>query len=313
VSFRVGGVEDEARERLREVFSRAGCDGFLHVCDVDGPREVALDADVTVVAASTFKVAVALELFRRAAEGELDPAERVRLSPVEGTFGPTGFSLFSDEVEVSLRDLAASMLAVSDNAATDVLIGRLGLDRINGLTRSLGLTETVIVGDVRSMVDSLAHDAGFASWAEFAATAWNEVDPATIAATLERMRSARAVDPTQASRTTPRETTQLLCAIWRDEAAPSAACAQVRALMAKQLTRHRIARGFGSEAEISAKSGSFGGAIRNEIGVVELPGAGRYAVAVFTRAHELYEREHEINDAIGTASRIAVDAVSARP
>jgi beta-lactamase class A len=306
-------VEDEARERLRNVFSSAGCDGFLHVCDVDGAGEVALDADAPVVAASTFKVAVALEFFRRAAEGELDPAERVRLPPEERTLGPTGFSVFSDEVEVSLRDLAASMLVVSDNAATDVLIARLGLDRINGLTRSLGLAETVIVSDVRAMTDGLARDVGFASWAELAATDWGEVDAETIAATLERMRSARAVDPAHASRTTPREATRLLCAIWRDEAAPAAACAQVRALMAKQLTRDRIARGFDGETEISAKSGSFGGAIRNEIGVVELPGAGRYAVAVFTRAHELYQREHEINDAIGAAARIAVDAVSSLP
>jgi beta-lactamase class A len=306
-------VADEAREQLRDVFSAAGCDGFLHVCDVDGPREMALDADAPVVAASTFKVAVALELFRRTASGELDAGERVRLPPEARTLGPTGFSVFSDEVEVSLRDLAASMLAVSDNAATDVLIGRLGLDRINGSTRALGLAETVIVSDVRSMADGLARDAGFASWAELAATDWSEADSEKVAATLERMRSARAVDPTHASRTTPREATRLLGAIWRDEAAPPSACSQVRALMAKQLTRHRIARGFGDETEISAKSGSFGGSIRNEIGVVELPGAGRYAVAVFTRAHELYEREHEINDAIGAAARIAVDAVSASP
>jgi beta-lactamase class A len=193
-------VEDEARERLRNVFSAAGCDGFMHVCDVDGQGEVALDADVPVVAASTLKVAVALEFFRRAVEGDLDPAERMRLSPEERTLGPTGLCVVSDEVEVSLRDLAASMLVVSDNAATDVLIARLGLDRINGLTRSLGLAETVIVSDIRSMTDGLAHDAGFASWAELAATDWSEADPKTIAATLERMRASRTVDATQATR-----------------------------------------------------------------------------------------------------------------
>ena len=265
-----------------------------------------------MVAASTFKVAVALEFFRRAAEGDLDGAERVRLSPEERTLGPTGLCVFSDEVEVSLRDLAASMLVVSDNAATDVLIGRLGPERINALTRSLGLTETVIAGDVRTMLEGLARDAGFAGWAEFASVPWSDADPETIAATLERMRASRTVDATQATRTTPREATRLLRAIWLDEAAPAAACAQVRSLMAKQLTRHRIARGFGDEAQVSAKSGSFGGAIRNEIGVVELPGAVRYAVAVFTRSQALYEREHEINDAIGAAARIAVDAVSVR-
>jgi beta-lactamase class A len=38
--------------------------------------------------------------------------------------------------------------------------------------------------------------------------------------------------------------TRLLAGVWRDEAAPAEACASVRALMAKQLQRERIARGF---------------------------------------------------------------------
>jgi beta-lactamase class A len=306
-------ASDGVETRLHDLFAGVGCDAFLHVCGIDSEGEVALDADATVVSASVFKVAVALELFRQAAAGELDPTERVRLDPHGSLRAPAGLALFSDEVEVSLRDLAVSMLTVSDSLATDVLLERVGIERVNELTRALGLARTEIVGDIRGMFDSLAEDMGFSRWEEAAAYPWDEADEETTAQALSRIRAARTCDPEQTTRTTPREMTRLLSAIWLDEAAPPEACRQVRALMAKQLQRERIARGFGSPSagvRFSGKTGTFGGAFRNEVGVVELArGGGRYAVAVFTRAHALYERQREIDDAIGVAAGLAVESL----
>jgi beta-lactamase class A len=50
---------------------------------------------------------------------------------------------------------------------------------------------------------------------------------------------------------------------------------------------------------VAAKSGSLGGVIRNEVGVIELPNGCRYAAAVFTRALDPWSNENEINTAIG--------------
>ena len=295
---------------LREVFTNAGCDGWIHVRDVDSDAAAALDADTLVVSASVFKVAVALELFRRGAIGELDVQERVRVDPATSLGAPSGLSLFWDEVDVSLRDLAVSMLTVSDALATDVLLERVGIERVNALTRSLGLEQTAIVEDIRSMFERLAHEAGFQSWRALAAHDWAAENPQAVDGVLARIRAASPCDPAQANRTTPREMTELLRLIWRDEAGPAEACATVRTLMGKQLQRERIARGFpDSGARFSGKTGTFGGAFRNEIGVVELPDGARYAIAVFTRAHRLYERQLEIDAAIADASSIAVGAL----
>lgn len=294
---------------LRALFAAAGSDGFVHVRDLDGGPEGELDADEPVVAASCFKVAVALELFRAAAAGELDPHERVRLEP-GATAGPSGFALFADPAEASLRDLATSMLTLSDNAAADVLLRRLGVERVNALTRSLGLERTTIAGDTRFMCDRLATDAGFGRWEELAAH--EPADETERAELIGRIRRSREADPALATRTTPREATALLAAIWRDEAAPAAACAEVRTRMAQQLTRHRIARGLPADARFAGKTGSFAGAFRNEIGVAELPGGRRVAIAVFTRAHEPYARGREIDDAIGEAARAALALLPAR-
>ncbi len=59
--------------------------------------------------------------------------------------------------------------------------------------------------------------------------------------------------------------------------------------------------------QVAAKSGSLLGIIRNEVGVISLPGGHRYAVAVFTRADRPYRNEHEINAAIGTAAAQAIE------
>jgi len=74
------------------------------------------------------------------------------------------------------------------------------------------------------------------------------------------------------------------------------------------VTRQRLALGFPrAGTQVAAKSGSLLGIIRNEAGVITYPDGRRYAVAVFTRAAVPWEREHEINAAIGAAAAHAVD------
>jgi beta-lactamase class A len=288
-------------------FSRAGCRGCLSVLAVDGTGEAALDADVPMVAASVFKVLVALEFFRQADAGRLDPAERVRLRSGERTLGPTGFSTFTDDVEASLRDLARMMLVVSDNAATDVLLDRVGLDAVNATTAALGLTGTVVAASLRDLLASIGHDLGFPGWQQLQDAANDpQASPEYVADLRRQLVTISALTPEQTTRTTARDMAALLRLIWRDEAGPASACAQVRRLMAEQVTRHRLATGFPAEVKVAAKGGSLLGVVRNEVGVVEYPDGARYAVTVFTRADEPFRNENEINAAVGSAAARAV-------
>ena len=77
--------------------------------------------------------------------------------------------------------------------------------------------------------------------------------------------------------------------------------------MARQVTRQRLALGFPRRGvRVAAKSGTWIGLIRNEAGVITMPDGRRYAAAVFTRADRQWDREHEINAAIGAAAALAV-------
>ena len=97
----------------------------------DGREE---GGDWVVPAASTIKLFVASAFWRSG----LDPSERVDVLPVPWSVadrlaGP-----------VTLADCALLMLAFSDNAATNVLLERLGLDAVNEEATRLGCERTEV-------------------------------------------------------------------------------------------------------------------------------------------------------------------------
>jgi len=291
---------------ITDLFEQAGCTGQLCVQSLDGGQEAAIEADRSAVAASVFKVSVALAAETQFAEGRLDPRERITLSAANRTPGPIGFPLFNDDVEVSLRDLVVAMLTISDNMATDALLGRVGIDAVNAGSARLGLANTVIAADLRTIVNSIGHDAGFKDWDaiwEWAVQPHSEDDEARLTV---RMAAANALIPSRTTRTTPREMAALLRLIWSDDAGPPQACERVRQLMGRQLTKHRLAAAFLPPARVAAKSGSLIGVVRNEVGVIEYPDGRGYAVAVFTQAHHPWRNEAAINAAIGAAAAAAV-------
>ena len=266
-----------------------------YAAPVGGGTGAGIHENEPVTPASVMKIQIAL-----AAADLLDGGEQRVLRPDRRTPGPVGISLMRDEVRMSVRDLTTLMLTISDNVAADELLGLLGVDRVNGFTARLGLAGTRITSDLGTMLDDTAREAGFA---DFHAMSLSSGDP------RHRLDTTAAFDPARGPRTTAAETVRLLQAIWRDEAASPRACAEVRRGMSAQLTRHRIAAGFGPEVRVAAKSGGLLGLVRNEAGVVTYPDGERYAVAVFTRANPADPTDPAtIDTAIAHTARKLVDA-----
>ncbi len=289
-------------DRLAAVFRDAGVAGWLHAIDLDGAREVGLEPDAPVVAASVFKVPVLVELYRRIAAGRMEASEPVTVPPGGRTPGSTGLSVMLDPITVSVRDLALLMMTVSDTTAADVLCDLLGVDAVNRTLDELGFPGTRLEGCGRDLHAAIAQDAGAA-----------EDDPELL--TLLRdpgvLSRLRVLDPRRTTRTTPRESTRLLSLIWRDEVADPAACSEMRRILGLQVWPHRLRSGFPGSVTVSGKTGTLPG-VRNEAGVVEYDEA-RYAVAVFTRASTWDDPQPAIDASIGTAARIAVEHLRDRP
>jgi beta-lactamase class A len=273
-------------------------DVFLHARSLNGDdAETGTNADDGVVLASVFKIPVLVELARQVGAGKRSWTERVLVPAERRTDGPTGLSVMCDDAELSLRDLAFWMMSVSDNTATDVIMELLGgAPAVNDAMRALGLTRTNILGDCKFLLDDLYERLG--------TTDWLELD-------VEFLRSCPALQAEGSSCSTPREITALLASIWSDEAAAPEDCAEMRRIMSLQVWPHRLTSGFPDGVAIAAKTGTLPG-IRNEAGVVEYPDGGRYAVAVFTRAHTYEYRLPEVDALIGTSAREAVESLRRR-
>ncbi|QES40073.1 serine hydrolase [Streptomyces venezuelae] len=283
---------------LRDTFVRAGVTGRLHAVDIDTGADVDFGADQPVVTASVHKLCLLVTLHQRAAAGALDLTEQVECPADLRTPGPTGLSAMLDPVRMSLRDIAFLMMAVSDNTAADLLLARVGLDAVNATTAALGLDRTHATHTFGELLATMKEDAGPGG-------AQALTDPHVIA-------RLRALDPARGNHSTPRDMTRLLAAVWRDEACAPPHGPALRRLLGLQVWPHRMASGFPfDDVHVAGKTGSLP-TLRNEVGVVEYPDGGRYAVAVFTRAASTAAILPAADAVIGTASRIAVDALRAQ-
>ena len=117
---------------------------------------------------------------------------------------------------MSLRDLSFLMLTISDNAAADAVTAAVGIPAVNDRLSAIGCRETVVVESLQAMFDGVASDLGHRNYPELVAAQDGEMGPEAqaMATDPERIDRCRALDPLQTSRTTARDATRLLAAVW---------------------------------------------------------------------------------------------------
>lgn len=304
---------DAAARSIAEGFNSAGCWASLHAVDLQTGEALGIELDAPVVLASVFKVLVALEFYAQAHEGLLDPTQRLFIGPDKFTAGGAGISEFLDPVEVSLRDLCGLMLTISDNTATDHLVSVVGLDRINARAALCGCVATVIESDLQTLFDGIGTDMGFADYATYAAAQAGALgeEARRLSTDPTRIDACAAYDARRTNRSTARDMTCLLSAIWTNDAAAPEVCASVRAVMARQFST-RIGRGLPVGVSIAAKTGALTGRVRNEIGVIAHKDGRAFALAVFTRSHRPFERADDIDAAMAAGAAAAIAALRGR-
>lgn len=105
-------------------------------------EEVFFNADLIFPTASMIKIAILLELFRQREAGRLELDEMLTVRKSHKTAGSGLIENMGDGVTLSVHDLAVLMNAISDNTATNVLIDRLGIAKINHAIRDAGTAQT---------------------------------------------------------------------------------------------------------------------------------------------------------------------------
>jgi len=102
-----------------------------------------LREDEVFAQASSIKITVLANLYLQAQQGKLKLTEPYTVQSSDLVPDSDIMNGLTPGVtRVTLRDLATMMVAVSDNAATNVLIDRVGMPNVNAMLDSLGLTHT---------------------------------------------------------------------------------------------------------------------------------------------------------------------------
>ncbi len=211
--------------------------------DLRSGRRFERNAHAVVPAASTIKVLVSAAFWCAAERGEVDPARRV---PVADTPAPGGGGLLESmhpQTAVCLADLDLLMLAISDNAATNVIVDAVGMPAVNALAAVLGLAHTRLR---RRMMDTAA--------------------------------AARGDENT----TCAADMTALLEALARAQAVPARACRRVLAGLAQTQHTDIAARYLPVAAQrvVCSKQGELAG-VRHDVALID-EGDRRVALAVMS-------------------------------
>ncbi len=182
------------------------------------------------------------------------------------------------------------MMMVSDNTATDLIVGRVGFDNVNATLDELGLHGTRVVRYCREILFDLV-GVNDLPLEEMTIGLFREVSEA------REYGGSWSLGVEDNDVTTPNEMNRLLELIVNGEAASRESCDEILALMGKcQTGQYRIPRYLPTkEVVLQRKTGSLP-RIRNDVGVVTVKETGeRYVISCFTMgADDVYDAEEAV-------------------
>lgn len=240
----------------RRIAAQPGAEVALWFEDIASGRTLGIGDTLRFHAASTMKVPVMFELYRRADEGTLDLDDRIPLanrfaSIVDGSPYVLDPADDSDDAlydrigaPISLRELNERMIVRSSNLATNVLIGLLDPTRVTSFSRTKG-GEGVLV--LRGVEDGVAFRAG-----------------------LNNVISARGLG-------------QLLTSLERRQVASPWATQEMLGVLLRQEFNEEIPAGLPPGTRVAHKTGWIT-ATTHDAAIVYPPGRTPFVLVILTRA-----------------------------
>ena len=123
----------------------------------DGTRYFSQNEDQRIPSASIIKVPILIYLFMQVDNGNLVLEEVVELKEKDKVGGAGLLREMPDGSRFTWKYLAGEMIRISDNTATNLIIGRLGMENIQDWLNKEGFDHTVLA---RLMMDFEAIEAG---------------------------------------------------------------------------------------------------------------------------------------------------------
>ena len=271
--------EERLKARISSFRGRMG----LAAKNLDTGELVLVDADTRYPTASVIKLGVMVEVYHRIAEGRLGRDTLVTLGDDVKVGGSGVLSRLHAGTQLSVADLVGLMITVSDNTATNMLIGLVGTQAVDDRLVSYGLKDTRLFRptfrDGRADVDpELEMEYGLGM-----------TTPREIALLMERIAEGRVVD---------RATSDEMLALLRQQ--------DVLTMIPRSLPEDEdtmVANKTGTDSEKVADAAGVKRHIRGDVAYVTAPGL-RYVLAILTRQVE-DTRWCVDNEALTTGAEVA--------
>ncbi|HKK07325.1 MAG TPA: serine hydrolase [Gemmatimonadota bacterium] len=303
---RGGGAPDRRsplEDSVRAVLSRLPARATLFAKHLPDGRTLAIGADVPMNTASVIKIPVMVRAFRDAEAGRLDLDARTTVRPEDLRRGTGLLQTFQPGLRPTWRDLVTQMIVTSDNTATDMVIRRVGLERVNALLDSLGYRETRLRGTIgeafravwvladsanRALTDRQVYERGFPAESLLAG----------------KMRAFVEDSSQWLGRTTAREMADLLERLQRGRLAGPASTEAMLGILRRQFYGSRLPRYLGGRAAVAHKTGDWPPFLADDVGILSYDG-GPTVVAVFTNGNA--GPYIDVERAIGRVAELLVD------
>jgi beta-lactamase class A len=250
---------------------------------LESGRQISMNPQVKFPMASTIKIAIAVQLLTKIEQGELSLATIVDVKP--GDLHPGSGTLTSlfihPGVQLSVQNLLELMIVISDNSATDILLGLAGgpeavMNRLKTLNvQGMSVDRSIIqlLADLQGVTLPPANQwtAGF----------YDKLSQELTPEMRKRAVETFAADPRDTS--TPAAMVDLLTKIYQGKALKPESCQVLLDVMSRCQTGNARIKGFlPPNTEVAHKTGSLGATATDDVGYITLPdNAGHVAIAVF--------------------------------
>jgi len=128
------------RDRLAEIARATNGVVGVSVIDLASGERFGVNDTLVFPQGSAIKIPILVELFRQADAGTLRLDEKLAVTTTDQVAGTGVSQWFGDGLSsLSLRDLSVLMIVLSDNTATNMLIGKVGMRAVTNSMASMGL------------------------------------------------------------------------------------------------------------------------------------------------------------------------------
>lgn len=255
--------------------------------DLKTGETVSYHGDRVFPTASSYKIFILAELFRKVAAGECSLSDRIVLNEEDKSIGSGLLAQFGGGLNPTLKDYATLMMIISDNTATDILFRFLGRDNIKkNVLEPLGLVHTKCDFDCRTLIEN-----------------YFELGEKTIMQMLEENGGAYPsfhnskwyrCETEENDETTPLEAAKMLELLYRGEwVSPETSTAMLNIMKACQ-TNTRIPKYLPLTTPVAHKTGTLD-KLNADIGIVYTP-KGDYILCLFYNGNLASLEEYERNE-----------------